>query len=81
MTKQEYEWYHTERNDASGQTIKVGDTVVYHAWSNKIRIGKIIRMCKKKIRISDNEHPKWEFLKPSHSIIKINEYGISSNKN
>lgn len=80
MTKQEYEWYYTEKEDAIGQTLRVGDTVIFHTYGNEIRLGIILRMCKKKIKIGLKERPSWVYQKSKISIIKVDPNTGSTEK-
>lgn len=51
MTQKEFEEAHAERKDAFNHTIRVGDLVAFHWYSNITKIGKVTKICFKSIKI------------------------------
>lgn len=79
MTKREYEWYHSERKDALGHTIKVGDLVIFHWWDRRVKVGKVIKICTETLKIQPLEFkndPYWILLRYPDRVIKIKDDGI-----
>jgi hypothetical protein len=78
MTKQEYNWYHSEMTDALGHTIKVGDLVIFHWWDRRVKVGKVTRICKETIKILplEYENSPWDILRSPKRVIKIKDDGI-----
>lgn len=76
MTKQEYNWYHTEREDALGHKIRVGDLVALHWWDSRVKVGKVVRICKEVIKIEPLEHNYWVVQRHPHRVIKLKEDAI-----
>ena len=78
MTKQEYEWFHTEREDALGHKIRVGDLVAFHWWDRRVKVGRVVKMCPSVIKISPLEYrvSSWEIQRFPSRVIKIKSDAI-----
>lgn len=78
MTKQEYEWFHTEREDALGHKIRVGDLVAFHWWDKRVKVGRVVKMCPNVIKILPLEYPSssWEIQRFPDRVIKIKSDAI-----
>lgn len=82
MTKQEYDWYHTEREDSLGHKIKVGDLVVFHWWDRRVEVGRVTKMCPNVIKILPLRYqnsPSWEIQRFPDRVVKIKSDAIPEN--
>jgi hypothetical protein len=76
MTKQEYNWYHTEREDALSHKIRVGDLVAFHRWDSRVTVGKVVRICKEVIKIEPLNYKHWTVQRHPYRVIKLKEDAI-----
>lgn len=79
MTEQEYKWYHSEKQDALGHRVKAGDLVIFHWWNKSVKIGKIIKVCDKILKINPLEwanSPSWFVQREPGRVIKIKKGAI-----
>lgn len=79
MTRQEYEWYHTEREDSLGHKIKVGDLVVFHWWDRRVKVSKVVRLCSNIIKIESLEFPGFIVQRFPGRVVKIKSDAIPEN--
>lgn len=82
MTKQEYNWYHTEKEDSLGHKIRVGDLVVFHWWDKRVEVGRVTKMCSKVIKILPLKYqssPSWEVQRSPDRVVKIKSDAIPDN--
>jgi hypothetical protein len=83
MTKQEYNWYNTEREDSLGHKIRVGDLVVFHWWDRRVEVGMVTKMCPNVIKIlplrNQGSPSWWEVQRFPDRVVKIKSDAIPEN--
>jgi hypothetical protein len=77
MTKREYEELHRVVKDKLGHQLHVGDLAIGYAYSNNVRIYKVMKLCPKKVVVARASQGTWtEYMYPDR-LIKIKKNGIS----
>lgn len=76
MTRKEFEEANAERKDALGHTIKVGDLVAFHWWDRRVKVGKVIKICQKVIKIEPIDIPQYIEQRYSNRVIKLKSDAI-----
>lgn len=76
MTQREFEEAHAERKDALGHTIKVGDLVAFHWWDRRVKVGKVIKICRRVIKIEPIDIPQYIEQRYPNRVIKLKSDAI-----
>ena len=77
MTRKEFDEVHAERKDALGHTIKVGDLVAFHWWDKRTKVGKVVKICPKIIKIEPIDLPGCIEQRCPKRVIKLKSDAIS----
>ena len=76
MTRKEFEEANTERKDALGHTVKVGDLVAFHWYNTIVKVGKVTKICPKTIKIEPINIPKCIEQRHPKRVIKLKSDAI-----
>ena len=76
MTRKEFEEANAERKDALGHTIKVGDLVAFHWYGRIVKVGKVIKICPKAVKIEPIDMPKSIEQRHLKRVIKLKSDAI-----